>query len=136
MQLARAGESVLEVEEPDLVIYRLGGSVDGPHLRALRRAEAEWSVGKTHLLALVDISRMVSSTMDARRASTEPGVGTRNRVIAVAGGNRYTQMLVDLTMRAVRLLTHSDTNVRFFGDEATARAWLYAQRAELMSKKD
>ncbi|MDI1481743.1 hypothetical protein [Polyangium sp. y55x31] len=132
MQIARAGDCVLEVEEPDLVIYRLGGVVDGHHLRALRRAEAEWSVGKTYLLALVDISGLVSSTMDARKASTEPGTGTKNRAIAIAGGSRYTQMLVDLTMRAARLLTRSELNVRFFADEVIARDWLSVQRAELV----
>lgn len=134
VQIARAGDSVLEVEEPDLVIYRLIGVVEGPQLRALRVAEGAWNEGKPYLLVLVDISAQKSSTMDARKASTEPALGTHNRAIAICGGNHYVQILSDLAVRAMRSLTRTDVEVRFFSDEATGRAWLASQRAALASK--
>ncbi|MDI1433964.1 MULTISPECIES: hypothetical protein [Polyangium] len=134
VQIAQAGDSVLEVEEPDLVIYRLGGVVEGHQLRTLRVAEGQWNEGKRYLLVLVDISRQMSSTMDARKASTEPALGTHNRAIAICGGNHYVQVLSDLAVRAMRSLTRTEVQVRFFPDEEIGRAWLHAQRAELVSK--
>jgi len=134
VQVAKAGDSVLEAEEPDLVIYRLGGVVDGHHLRALRAAEGQWNEGKPHLLVLVDISRQQSSTMDGRKASTEPAQGTHNRAIAICGGSRYAQVLADLATRAMRVLTRTTVPMRFFPDEASGRAWLFAQRPELEAK--
>ncbi|MDI1447383.1 hypothetical protein [Polyangium sp. 6x1] len=133
-RIAQAGDSVLEAEEPDLVIYRLGGVVDGHHLRALRAAEGQWNAGKPYLLVLVDISRQLSSTMDARKASTEPALGTHNRALAICGGNHYVQVLSDLAVRAMRSLSRTTVQVRFFPDEATGRAWLASQRADLVAK--
>jgi hypothetical protein len=134
VQIARAGESVLEAEEPDLVIYRLGGVVDGRHMRALRAAEGQWNADKPYLLVLIDISGQQGSTMDARKASTEPAQGTPHRALAVCGGSRYARVLTDLVMRAIRALTGIEMRLRYFEDEASGREWLYTQRPELAAK--
>lgn len=134
VQIARAGECLLEVEEPDLVIYRLGGVVDGAQLRALRAAEGQWNVGKPYLLVLIDISRQKGSTMDARKASTEPAQGTPYRALAVCGGSRYARVLTDLVMRAIRAITRTELRLGYFDDETSGRVWLDAQRAELEVK--
>lgn len=135
VQIAEAGQSVLEAEEPDLVIYRMRGLVDGHHLRALRLAEGQWNVGKPYLLVLVDISGQEGSTMDARRASTEPALGTHKRAIAICGGSHYARVLSELAIRAMRVLTRADPPMRFFPDEASGRAWLVERRADLVSSK-
>jgi hypothetical protein len=132
--LARAGECSLEVEEPDIVIYRIRGVVEGPHLRALREAEGIWNVGKPYLLVLVDISNQKTSTMDARKASTEKALGTKIRAIAIYGGNHYLKILAELSMRALRLLVREEVTTRLFDSETSARAWLDTQRPLLAQK--
>jgi len=132
--VVRTGESVLEVEEPDLVIYRLIGHVDGPDIRALRKAEGEWNVGKPYLLVLVDISQHHVTTMAARKASVEPGTGTRIRALAVSGGTRHLRVIVELALRGIRMIRKPTTEMRFFDDEPSAREWLHAQRPMLAEK--
>jgi len=127
-----SGASTLEVEEPDVVIYRLVGTVEGEHLRVLREAEGRWNAGKTHLLVIVDIRAMTEATREARRVCAQDATGPNNRAIAICGGTRTLRTLVDMTVRAARFLSNREMKWRFFSDEDQSRQWLYAQRPHLI----
>ncbi len=130
--ITKAGSCTLEGEEPDLIIYRLVGIVQGPDLRAMREGEGRWTQGKTHLLVLVDIHGMTHATYESRQIATEEAVGTKKRAIAVFGGSRAMRTVADLAMRGVRLLYKGQLNCRFFDEEVEAREWLSAQRPHLV----
>jgi hypothetical protein len=131
--LKRAGASTLQVEEPDIVIYRLCGLLQVSDLRALREAEWQWNVGKKHLLVLIDIRQLDNATFEARKEAVAPGRGTTNRAVAVIGGSHTMRVVVELTMRAVKLLTNRRNTLRFFQDEPSAREWLLFERAFFVS---
>lgn len=127
-----SGTSTLEVEEPDLVIYRLVGTIEGAEMQTLREAEGRWNAGKTHLLVMVDIRAMTVATWEARRLSAQEAVGTKNRAIAIFGAHPAIQTIADLTVRGIRLLSKGKMFCRFFSNEQQAREWLYAQRPQLI----
>ena len=132
--LATAGSSSFEVEEPDLMIYRLRGTLQASELRTLRNAEWLWNEGKPHLLVIIDICGLDGVTMEARRMATQPSGGTTNRAMAMVGGSRHIQALANLIMKGVKLLSGGSKIMRFFDDEASAREWLYSQRAVLQAQ--
>lgn len=125
------GACVLEVEEPDVVIYRLRAVVDAPQIRTMRAAEGAWNKGKPYLLALIDLSQQEHATLEARKAALEPTPGTKQRAIAIFGGSSHSRVLADLVFRARAVLLSTAMQTRFFPDEASARVWLYAQRERL-----
>lgn len=134
--IATAGLSTLEVEEPDLIIYRMRGEFRVPHLMTFREADGKWNAGKRYLLVLVDNRETVNSDFQTRKASMEPPIGTRNRAIAMFGGSSTVRGVTNLTMRALSVLTNKQVHTRFFEDEERARQWLYSQRAFLISRQD
>lgn len=134
--LAKSGESTLEVEDPDLLIYRTRGAFRVPDLMAFREADGKWNEGKRYLLVLIDSRETTSSDFQTRKASMEPPIGTRNRAIAMFGGSPAVRGVANLTMRALSVLTKQQVHTRFFDDEESARQWLYSQRAFLISRQD
>lgn len=129
--LLQAGRHVLEVEEPDLVIYRLRGTLTGAELQAMRDAQRTWMAGKDHILGLVDVSEMEGATPDARREALRSDGGTPNRCLAYFGSRFTVRVAVELLLRALRLLRPTQYPMRFCEDEASARRWLEMQRSEL-----
>jgi hypothetical protein len=127
-----SGTSTLEAEEPDLVIYRLVGTIEGAEMRTLREAEGRWNAGKNHLLVMVDIRAMTGATWEARRLSAQEAMGTKNRAIAIFGAHPAIQTIADLTVRGIRVLSKGKMSCRFFSNEQLAREWLFAQRPHLI----
>jgi len=132
--LLRAGQNIIEVEAPNLVIYRLRGVLDGDDLRAMRGAQRQWMADKDHILGLVDVSEMEGATADARKESMRPDGGTSHRALAYFGSRFSVRVAVELLLRALRLLRATPYPMRFCEDEASARAWLEEQRPELLRR--
>ncbi|UQA60360.1 STAS/SEC14 domain-containing protein [Polyangium aurulentum] len=132
--LLRAGQHVIEVEDRNLVIYRLRGILDGDDLRAMRRAQAKWMADKDHIVGLVDVTEMEGSTSDARKESMRPDGGTQHRALAYFGSRFAVRVAVELLLRALRIVRASPYPMRFCEDEASARAWLEEQRPELLRR--
>jgi hypothetical protein len=130
--LLQAGRHVLEVEEPDLVIYRIHGEITGDELQAMREAQSAWMAGMDHIVVLVDLSETEGMTREARKAAMRPDGGPTRRAIAYFGARFAVRVVVELTLRAMRVLRPRAYPMRFCEDEARARLWLDAQRAELL----
>jgi len=134
--IATAGTSILEVEEPDLVIYRMGVTVTAQELRELRAAEEQWNRGKRHLLVLVDSSKQREFPFETRKVSMEPSKGTLNRALALYGGNATLRVLSNMLLRALEVMMSGKVISRMFRDEASALQWLYEQRPRLVARED
>ena len=134
--IATAGTSRLEVQEPDLVIYRLCGMLMASELRALRAVEGQWNKGKRHLLVLVDSSKQGALPFETRKASMELSMGTLNRALAIYSGNSSTLVLGNMVLRALKVLLRGKVISRMFRDEASALQWLYEQRPMLVARED
>jgi hypothetical protein len=134
--ISESGLSTVEVEEPDLIIYRLRGKLEPLDLHTFREADGTWNEGKRSLLVLIDNREQAPADHRTRKISLQPPIGTRNRAIAVFGGNRHVRILADLSMRALSVLTNRQVHTRLFEDETSAREWLYAQRSFLVSRQD
>lgn len=87
--------------------------------------------------SLIDISQLGVISSGVRKRAVEwarrqPVISSQ---IALFGGNAVRKTLVMLLLRAVQILAGKALNVRFFGTEAEARAWLAAdsERAQKMS---
>jgi hypothetical protein len=130
--LLQAGRHVLEVEEPDLVIYRVRGVITGDELQAMREAQAGWVAGMDPIVVLIDLSEMEGATREARKAAMHFDGGPTRRAIAYFGSRFAVRVMVELTLRAMRVLRPRAYPMRFCEDEASARLWLDAQRAELL----
>lgn len=134
--IATIGTSTLEVEPPDLIIYRIRGMLNASDMIALRKADGEWNEGKRYLLVLIDSREQLPSDFQTRKESMKPPIGTRNRAIATFGGDPTVRKFSDLSMRALSVLTGGFVHTRVFDDEATARQWLFSQRSFLISRQD
>jgi len=134
--IATSGLSTLEVEEPDLIIYRMRGEFRVPDLIAFREADGQWNRGKRYVLVLVDSRESIASDFQTRKASMDPPIGTRNRAMAIFGTSAALRGPTNLMMRALYVLSKGQFHSRLFADEESARQWLYAQREFLISRQD
>ena len=88
---------------PDVLRLSLVGVVDGPELQAVFDTQAAWGAGKAFWYTIVDVSHLETSTPSSRRVvlDTDPNP---NSMAVLFGVSFATRMLIELTMRAKRLL--------------------------------
>jgi hypothetical protein len=116
----------IRAEAPDFLFYCIRGAVDLPQLRGLTEVERTAWEGHARVFVLVD-AREMSLSPGLVRAAPELYRDSPARIVAVFGASFPTRTLVNSVYRALAMLGQ-DFMVRFFPDEASARAWITARR--------
>jgi hypothetical protein len=129
-------ESFMQTEEPDVVIGHFIGRVTVDDVQRIYEAQRRFSEGKPHIFLLVDVSRLVHFTPEARRVAAQ-GPGGKGELVPILGSafigtSFHVRVLVALFFRAARVLSQvSNFPVRFVDSQAEALAWFDERRREL-----
>jgi hypothetical protein len=122
-------------ESPDLVHIRRLRRFAAPEIALMYPAIRRFAAVSGHVLTLVDISQLASVRSDDREAAYRETLTIPFRGTAVIGANPTLRIVLDLAFRALRLISKQDHPLRFFADEAAARAWLAERRAVVAGER-
>ena len=127
----RVGQHCIWFEAPDLVHHHFVGDLKAQELRDLLRVQAGFMSGRRYGLVLADHTSLGATdtgVIGVLREDTTPGT---LYATAVVGATFHTALLAELSIRAANVFRAARIHLRFFPDEASARAWLYEMRATL-----
>lgn len=118
-------------QEDDVAVARIAGAFDRADAVAfhdfLDRVYAE----RGRCFALADVSAMTGLDAGARRYTAEWNKQRKLAAVAVFGASVTIRGLASMLVTAIRLVNRRQTvPVEFFKDEAEARRWISARRAE------
>ncbi|MDI3286742.1 STAS/SEC14 domain-containing protein [Polyangium sp. 15x6] len=115
-------------EPPDLVVVSWDGPIEADDMVAVFDVLEEVSGGRQVLL-LCDVSRTPGPTVQARHLAANDRRMMLMGPLAMVGTNFQVRVVVSMLETAARLVQGKTSPTAFFDDEASARAWLAAQRA-------
>jgi hypothetical protein len=124
----RIGVHTFRFEPPELYLATLTGDVELPDMTEMLNAVSQFGEGKRRIFGIVDVSRVGSVSLPARKASTQI---PRNILgLAILGGSFRLRLIISLLNKANSLLRREAPGLlAFFGTEAEARAWIDDYRA-------
>lgn len=128
MESVKSGRHEVRFEEPDLVHIRVVGDLLASDLEVLYPILQRRSEGRARQLWLMEMAEAGTMTAESRRFSA--GWVPRLRIGATAMVHvGFEQRIVTKMLTSVyRLFGVMDFPLKFFDDEASARAWLESQR--------
>lgn len=128
MESVKSGRHEVRFEEPDLVIIRIVGELLVSDLEVFYPVLQRRFEGRGPQLWLMDMAEAGPMGAEARRYSA--GWVPRLRLGATAMVHAGFQQRIITTMltHAYRLFGAMSSPMKFFDDEASARAWLASQR--------
>lgn len=122
--------------EGDLLLVRFRGTITQEAVEALRDAVNAVTDENPRSYLLADLHECTGIDPEARRFmaiwSRDPDRGLVGT--AVYGTGFMLRTLVTLTIKAIKLLGKSRTELLFFKDEAEARAWVRIERDSVAPK--
>jgi hypothetical protein len=133
------GSTYISFLPPDIAYWHLIGRVEASDIKHIYAEQLKFTEGKSYILLLIDVSRLVHITPEARRVASEgPVAGAQAMPVrgnAVIGASFHFRVLGTLMHRAARVLTRSrDNPLHFVDTEAEGCAWLEQRRRELLSE--
>ncbi|AUX41733.1 uncharacterized protein SOCE26_031560 [Sorangium cellulosum] len=118
-------------EPPDVLVLIIVGDVLIEDARVIMDALVAFGQGRPLTFALVDLSRMGTMSLEARKHVAHTQFATRHGGTAVFGAGLVQRMLASLVVRAYNLIHPNGYDIAFFDSEAAARAWIDQQRRKL-----
>jgi hypothetical protein len=123
------------VEPPDTFVIRMKGTFTRGDVAALFPAVKRFAAARPWFVSLVDVRELDGMTSEGRQTGIQESVLPNLRGTAVIGASFPVRMLFSLGHTASNLLSRRRSSpIRFFADEAAARAWLDARRRELRAE--
>ena len=109
---------------PALIEFDVGGAISDEDARGITGFIVEHTRTYPDVLFLVNVGRLDAVSLGARKLAAASAEQVSYRVMAFHGASFQARLLVTLTVGAMRLLSGTRTEVRFFKSAAEARAWL------------
>jgi hypothetical protein len=128
LQKFASGFHSLELIEPDVLLYRIRGTLDAPEMRAMIAQQIAWLGGLGYVLSVVDTTELDHVTASALRAVRESRSGPLPRAVALFGASFTARVAADLLFRALGMLSSRFVRFQFFDDEAQCFAWIEEMR--------
>lgn len=138
MSVLKLGNHFLEKEAPDLWRITIHGDVSPQEATEFLERDSALCKERGYALLLVDAADVGRVPPETRRAAVEMAKKhpQYRGSSAIFGVGFYGRTLLALTVNAIRLLAGERSFVRFFSEEAEARAWLASRRAIYLAKTD
>lgn len=121
--------------EGDLVYSVANGVTPLEYAKRYLDIAAEVGAKHGHILLLTDVTRGFGLSPEVRQYTAEWAKSHRIKASALFGANSTTRAMLTLVTRAMKLISRSEDNTRFFATEAEARAWLDPYRLPEFRKK-
>ena len=130
----RIGKHEITYEGDDFMVIRARGPISVDDARTMAFAERElWKkADEIYLMVVVDSTTSVDSGMLSEVRSIYSGRPTHTS--ALVGASFTLQTVGGLINRALRLIGRP-SSLRFFKDEATARAWIADERQKRAARQ-
>jgi SpoIIAA-like len=130
------GASFVAREALDICRWTFVGDISGDEMRRLFVVQKAVMTGAPHLLLLIDLSRVLRVSPEARKVGAANNTEERALGTAIFGASFHVRMLATLVTMAgsvLRKLKSTDSPVRFFETEREALTWLSERRAEIVN---
>ena len=121
------GDHTMSLEAPDILILRIKGDLEEAHVGPIREELNRVCRELPYVFGLVDMSRMGTITASARKAAAAQR-NPPNLSNAVFGASFTQRVLIQLVIKAVRVLRGVAPTMGMFETEVEARAWIHEQR--------
>jgi len=123
------GPHRIRFEPPDVGYTLWNGDVTGEQMQKILDATAAWLGPNGRLYGLADMRRIGRVSSEARQIAAQHPRADCFAALACFGAKFETRVLLGLTQRAAKLLGRRPPfPMAFFDDEASARAFLDAER--------
>jgi len=126
------GNHSLGYIEPDIYSYRLEGTLEVDHMKAIVARQLEWQGEPPYMLAVVDVRHLGRVSAGALRAVREGRSAAFPRAVALFGASFATRVAADMLFRALATLDSKFVRFRFFDTEAQCLAWLEEMRPHVL----
>ncbi|AKT37958.1 STAS/SEC14 domain-containing protein [Chondromyces crocatus] len=125
------GKHHLRYTAPALIEFTVRGPISEQDAVGITGFITEHTRTQPDVLVLVDVTEMGSMSPGARKLAAVSAEQVAYRVLAFHGASFQTRLLVTLTIGAMRLLSDSNHEVRFFKSPTEARTWIEARHHAL-----
>lgn len=109
---------------PALIEFDVRGAISDEDARGITGFIVEHTRMFPDVLFLVDVAGLDAVSLGARKLAAASAQQVAYRVMAFHGATFQARLLVTLTVGAMRLLSGTRTEVRFFKTAVEARKWL------------
>jgi hypothetical protein len=127
----RVGPHRLLLEPPDSARIWWVDDIEIDHIRTVIEATDAWLGPEGGVFTLADLSRMGNVSSETRQVAVMHERSSRMAALACIGASFKTRVLLTMMGKALGVLRPAQAfPVAFFGNEASALAWLDAERAK------